>query len=348
MLKDTWVDKKDGVDINSADDINQVAHAVIDLEKEAENKDETGIHIGPEAPTNGEQIWIDTDEEGAEDGGTSIDVTAEVGQTIIVKEVDANGKPTKWEAAEYQPRTHWKTETVILPETTVEVDPEAGMGLIPAEFTLENGKAYTVKYNGVEYVSTCSANEEGVFFGNLGPVSEGTMPDTGEPFYAGYGAIAEDDSGNPIYGWGIAPLDGSTSVTLSIAEIVCHTIPSEYLPKQQYIFEVPMESFRYDDAEKDYRLILSEIPLELLEAMYLRMPIYLKVIDIYNGEIYIEYIASAQYSGAIELAWVLADKTLEMIPITDIFNACSIRLSAHIAKTSNHFNPFHIPFVSEE
>lgn len=32
-LKDTWVDKKDGVDINSADDINEVAHAVIELEK---------------------------------------------------------------------------------------------------------------------------------------------------------------------------------------------------------------------------------------------------------------------------------------------------------------------------
>lgn len=34
-------------------------------------------------------------------GGTSIDVTAEVGQTIIVKEVDASGKPTMWESAEY-------------------------------------------------------------------------------------------------------------------------------------------------------------------------------------------------------------------------------------------------------
>lgn len=32
-LKDTWVDKRDDVDINSADDINQVAHAVIELEK---------------------------------------------------------------------------------------------------------------------------------------------------------------------------------------------------------------------------------------------------------------------------------------------------------------------------
>lgn len=32
MLKDTWTNKVDGVDINSADDINQVAQAVIDLE----------------------------------------------------------------------------------------------------------------------------------------------------------------------------------------------------------------------------------------------------------------------------------------------------------------------------
>lgn len=32
-LKDTWVDKRNGVDINSADDINQVARAVIDLEE---------------------------------------------------------------------------------------------------------------------------------------------------------------------------------------------------------------------------------------------------------------------------------------------------------------------------
>ena len=32
-LKDKWVDKIDGVDVNSANDINQVAHAVIELEK---------------------------------------------------------------------------------------------------------------------------------------------------------------------------------------------------------------------------------------------------------------------------------------------------------------------------
>lgn len=34
-------------------------------------------------------------------GGASIDVTAQVGQTIVVKEVDANGKPTEWEAVDF-------------------------------------------------------------------------------------------------------------------------------------------------------------------------------------------------------------------------------------------------------
>lgn len=32
---------------------------------------------------------------------------ATVGQTIVVKEVDDEGKPTEWEAADYQPRTHY-------------------------------------------------------------------------------------------------------------------------------------------------------------------------------------------------------------------------------------------------
>lgn len=37
-LKDTWVDKIDGVDINSANDINQVAHAVIETENSLNQK----------------------------------------------------------------------------------------------------------------------------------------------------------------------------------------------------------------------------------------------------------------------------------------------------------------------
>jgi hypothetical protein len=37
-----------------------------------------------------------------------VDVSgATVGQTIIVTAVDGNGRPTAWEAVDYQPRTHW-------------------------------------------------------------------------------------------------------------------------------------------------------------------------------------------------------------------------------------------------
>ena len=36
-LKDTWVDRIDGVDDASAEDINEVAHAVIELEKNGGN-----------------------------------------------------------------------------------------------------------------------------------------------------------------------------------------------------------------------------------------------------------------------------------------------------------------------
>lgn len=37
-LKDEWVDKIDGVDINSAEDINQIAHAVIAMEERGVTK----------------------------------------------------------------------------------------------------------------------------------------------------------------------------------------------------------------------------------------------------------------------------------------------------------------------
>lgn len=167
-------------------------------------------------------------------GGGSIDVTAEVGQTIVVEEVDGNGKPTKWKAAEYQPRTHWTENATILPETVVEVDPDAGMGLIPVDFTVEGGEKYTVKYNGVDYAVECTAVEDGMFMGNIGSLGEGFegLPVTNDPFALMYGAIGEDDEGNQIYGWVIVPLDGSASVSLSVFGEVATKIPTKYLDKK--------------------------------------------------------------------------------------------------------------------
>ncbi len=107
----------------------------------------SGIHVGPEPPTNGETVWIDTDE-----AGSGIDVTAEVGQTIVVEEVDASGKPTKWKAADYQPRTHYSEveENVLLEETVAEFT-EENEGFVMLNGTFAAGDTYKVVWNGTEY-----------------------------------------------------------------------------------------------------------------------------------------------------------------------------------------------------
>lgn len=68
--------------------------------KQKQASENGNIHVGASAPTDGSNTWIDTDEE-APSGGTLIDVVASVGQTIVVKEVDENGKPTKWKAVDF-------------------------------------------------------------------------------------------------------------------------------------------------------------------------------------------------------------------------------------------------------
>lgn len=62
-LKDTWVDRRNGEDINSADDINQVANAVIEIEKTLENNGESGddgengATFTPSVSTDGTLSW---------------------------------------------------------------------------------------------------------------------------------------------------------------------------------------------------------------------------------------------------------------------------------------------------
>ena len=175
-------------------------------------------------------------------GGANIDVVAEVGQTIRVKEVDANGKPTSWEAADYQERTHWKEMGMveILPETTIEIDPDSSQVASPIALGLVLGKSYSVRWNGTEYNCTAQdmnfpVDEEGnmvnigVAVGNVGVMLDGEG--TGEPF------IIVDLS--PEYSAQIGgiptmiqALDGSESAVVSILAEgeVFHPLQQEYLP----------------------------------------------------------------------------------------------------------------------
>ena len=58
---------------------------------------------------------------GGVSGDASINVTASVGQTIVVKEVDENGKPTEWEAADF-PTNYRLIKRIILEEETATID----------------------------------------------------------------------------------------------------------------------------------------------------------------------------------------------------------------------------------
>lgn len=191
------------------------------------------IHIGTEPPENGETVWIDTDEEpeenGGGSGGTSIDVTAEVGQTIVVKEIDANGKPTKWESADYQPRTHYTAEAEILPETTYALD---GDVFVLGTFILAVGDTYKVTWDGMEYECVAvdfSAMQAGmVALGNLGSFG---LEDTGEPFVI----MSGDAFGGTM---GRAEDDTATSATVKITGNVDVQIPEKYIPNSVYPYFV--------------------------------------------------------------------------------------------------------------
>ena len=157
---------------------------------------------------------------GGSGGGSGVDVTASVGQTIVVEEVDANGKPTKWKAADFQAKICGSEVVEILPETTFEIDPDDGAAFLP-ELALEAGMEYTVNYNGTEYVLTCEELTPGsgvLALGNTPLILE--TGDNGVPFLI----VLEEGE------WVLGAFDGAETVTLSIFGIKHTPIPIEYLP----------------------------------------------------------------------------------------------------------------------
>lgn len=205
-------------------------------------RDGVGVHIGPDAPTDGSNLWVDTDEEmeevpagtGGQAGG--IDVVAEVGQTIIVEEL-VNGIPTKWTAVDYQPRTHYEGYGEILPETVVEI--EDGVGMFQTQ-PIINGYSYTVTFDGEEY--KCVA--EGFDMGS-GPYpaigNTAILAGEGEePFLIMY---APEEGLGVIFAPGYGSIEDPGSVTVKIEGQVLVKLPEKYLPNsaKSYIIEMTDE-----------------------------------------------------------------------------------------------------------
>lgn len=193
-----------------------------------------GVTVVTELPFYQENVaYIDTEdnetitdvETGDSNGGANIDVVASVGQTIIVKEVDENGKPTAWESADYQPRTHWRdvAGTPLLEEQTASSLPK---------INLTNERYYLVVWDGVEYVCECKictykdtssdGETRGHYIGNPSRIDwsrvQGT--DNGIPFTVFKG----DWGGMSCY------YDDSETHTIAIYQVDINKIPAEYLP----------------------------------------------------------------------------------------------------------------------
>lgn len=227
----TWVDGETPV---NAENLNKLEQGVADLHTAMEDIPVgSGIHIGADEPQNGETVWIDTDEEPEASG---IDVTAEVGQTIIAKAVDENGKPTEWESAGYQPRTHWmESEHKVLLDTTVTTS--NSMAYLIQKTELQEGQICTVTFGGQQYSCTC---RHLVYYHNLCLAIGNSYPldgnNTGEPFLVIYLPLM-----NATY---VVVLlqDGEYSIKVEGEVKTYRTIPSAFLPKPCWMIEFDLDN----------------------------------------------------------------------------------------------------------
>ena len=174
------------------------------------------------------------------DGGTSIDVTAEVGQTIVVEEVDGFGKPTKWKAADYQPRTHWDEETVILPETTAEDAGGAQFLVSESAIPVVAGEEYVVNFNGAEYTVECVDMSDlvgvaGAKAFNLGSIE--FPPPEGEPPFGIMVMENVPDMGTMTMVTTTDEYEG-TSITIGVKQVVAQKIPRQYLPNSAFYLKI--------------------------------------------------------------------------------------------------------------
>lgn len=121
----------------------------------------------------------------------------------------------------------------ILPETVLQGGDEDGDGVNdgfylvqPLNEPLVIGETYTVSYNGVAYECVAVGTGIETYLGNVDFAME--TGDTGEPFVL---AVVKDTDMNAAGVYGVVmPIDGATSVTLSITKGAVHTIDEKWLP----------------------------------------------------------------------------------------------------------------------
>lgn len=208
-----------------------------------------------------------------DDIGGNIDVTAEVGQTIVVEEVDGSGKPTKWKAAEYQERTHWSEFSEVQPTTTITPFYYEALG-VPmgqmANFDIVIGNKYKVTFDGVEYVCEAfMATMAGMSAPAFGNTAVAGGANTGEPF--AIFKMAGDE-------WTTAIFFDMNPHTVQVFEETHTPIPQKYLVNAfPYYVEVYRE-FNMGQPTTDYYCSETTTNLESIyksgRLIVLRMELY--------------------------------------------------------------------------
>ena len=175
------------------------------------------------------------------DGVVDVDI-AKPGQTVRVTAVDGKGKPTAWEAVDYQPRTHWANERTLL----FEGDTDSGGNIEEPRIdgvAMEAGEPYELEWDGVVYRDTARYLYEVL---GIQPNSNYTLPSGDNLFVADYDIVWGDLSyylgGDPtmpvsiestytymrLYNMGGG--SGVRHVTIYVGEIV-HKLDEKFLPE---------------------------------------------------------------------------------------------------------------------
>lgn len=175
--------------------------------------------------------------------------TVQVGQTIVVSEVDENGKPTAWGAVDARSdwnqndetapdyvknRTHYEevVESVIVENVTLNVAQGSPIGFSSMnEFALneiKDGVTYTVVWDGTSYecvANPCTGTAPPIVgtynaIGNRSIINSSNV-DSGEPFVilvAGGGSV-----------FVLSKTSGTYTLSLKCPETVVHQIPHKYI-----------------------------------------------------------------------------------------------------------------------
>lgn len=241
------------------------------------------------------------------------------GSSDVTVEIPEGGTGGGGGSASKYKQPEWGAETAIvdiLPEAEYSImSEEEPIAVItsPVSHALVVGDTYEVIYNGTSYNCTCVRDDSGNYaLGNMGAAG-GDYPDTGEPFMIGF--FDEGQAAELGFHAMIAPLDGSTTFTLSInGEVeVIHAIPAKYV-ENKTVMRVNVSNDMVADKTYD----------EVAEAIEAGAHVYLAVSDVGGmGESYITFyhmayttqdgaIAFCEAANKLMIAWA-SDGTISRV-----------------------------------